>query len=107
MTQIVEIVVKKMTESCERTTFYVNAYTDEGYSMTVASHQTGSIYTNHEGLSVEEARERALIDAADWGDFLLIEPTAYKEDGKIIEPSFTFDRFDTRRVLKERKENAG
>lgn len=54
---ITSIRVKSMYESCERTTFYVDVLSDEGFEMTVASHQTGSIYTDGEGLSIEEARE--------------------------------------------------
>lgn len=96
--------VLEMHESCERDSFYVLIYSSEDYDMTVACHQTGSIYTNGEGLSYEDARERALCDAADWGDFLKITPDEFRDkDGKVIKPDFEFQRYETRRVLAKRK----
>ena len=61
-------------ESCQRHSYYVVVATDEGLVKEVASHRTGSIYNNFQGLSCEEALDRALIDANTWGDFLNIEP---------------------------------
>jgi len=106
MSVITSVVVRSMYESCERTTFYVMLLSDEGFDMTAASHRTGSIYTNHEGLSIEEARDRALIDAANWGDFLQIEPTPFLDaDGNTVEPSMTFDSYTMRREMAERKKD--
>lgn len=104
MNKIVRIHITSMFETCNRTTFYVQLTTDEGFEMTAAGHATGSDYTNGKGLSIEEARDRALIDAADWGDFLGIVPEPFLVDNEVIEPSMTFDRYDTRRKLRERKE---
>ena len=100
---ITRISVSKMYESCERTSFYVMLTSDEGFTMTASSHQTGSIYTNHEGLSIDEARDRALIDAANWADFLRIEADPFIDDGKSYEPSMTFDSYTIQRELAERK----
>ena len=101
MAAITSIVVRSMHESCERTTFYVMLISDEGFDMTAASHRTGSIYTNHEGLSIEEARDRALIDAANWGDFLQIEVEPFRDaQGNTIEPSMTFDSYTMRREME-------
>jgi hypothetical protein len=106
MQQIVSIRVFSTHESCERTTYYVELITDEGFTMTPCGHATGSIYTDHVGLSKEEARERALCDAADWGDFLQIEPEPLVEDGDVIEPEFKFTRYTIRRKLRERNSSA-
>lgn len=107
MPDIVRITVKRMYESCERTTFYVMLISDEGFDMCAASHRTGSVYTDHEGLSIEEARDRALIDAADWGDFLGIAVDPFLgDDGEPIEPSMTFDKYAIRRRLASRRRDA-
>ncbi len=108
MANIVSISVMKMYESCERTTFYVQLMNDEGFVMTAAGHQTGSIYTNGEGLSIEEARDRALIDAADWADFLQLEVDPFMDDdGIVLEPSMTFDKYSMRREIAARKSHEG
>jgi hypothetical protein len=85
-----------MYESCERWTYYVRATTDEGMSKEVEGHRSKSLY-NPEGISREEARDRALIDAATWGDFLGITPDPFEEDGVVHEPSMTFDSYTMRR----------
>ncbi|MGA1853004.1 hypothetical protein VH570_19405 [Sphingobium sp. HT1-2] len=92
-----------MWETCQRTTFYVDLVSDEGFTITVASHRTGSVYTNFEGLTLEEARDRALIEADTWGDFLGIAPTPYIHDGVTYQPSMTMRPYETRRVLAARK----
>lgn len=86
-----------MTESCERTTYYVRATTDEGLTKEVDAHRTGSIYTNGEGLSVDEARDRALIDAHTWADFLGIEAEPYVENGVTYAPSMTLSTYSYQR----------
>ena len=104
MANITRISIMKTYESCERTSFYVMLTSDEGFTMSAACHRTGSIYNNHEGLSIEEARDRALIDAANWGDFLQIEvDPLLDEGGKPIEPSMTFDSYTMRREMASRK----
>jgi hypothetical protein len=103
MHKIVKIHVMQLHESCERDTFYVVATTDEGFTMEVAGHSTGSIYTEGKGLSIEEARDRALIDAATWGEFLGIEPEPFVVDGVTYKPSMVFNFYRNRRELKERK----
>ena len=101
MHKIVKIHVFSMYESCERTTFFVRVTTDEGMTKEVEAHQTGSTYTNGEGLSIEEARDRALIDAATWGDFLGIDVDPFTgEDGTVIEPSMTFDSYTMKRYFE-------
>lgn len=102
MNKIVKIRITRMWETCNRTTFYVELETDEGFTMTPSGHATGSDYTNGEGLSVEEARDRALIDAADWSDFLQIPVEPYVEEGVTYEPNMRFSRYTNRRVLAER-----
>ncbi|PAL23588.1 hypothetical protein [Sphingopyxis sp. GW247-27LB] len=101
--RITRIHVTRIYESCERITFFVQVTTDEGFEMTVVSHATGSIYTDGKGLTVDEARDRALTDAADWGDFLRIAPDPFLVDGYIVDPKLRFERFTTRRVLAERR----
>ena len=97
--RIASIGVYSMHESCERTTFYVRATTSEGLTKDVDSHRTGSIYTNGEGLSIEEARDRALIDAATWGDFLGIEPEPYVDAAGVKhEPSMEFRTYEYQRA---------
>lgn len=101
--RIVGIRVVRTWETCERTTFYVELETDEGFTMTPLSHRTGSERPKIEGLSVEEARERALIDADTWGDFLGIVPEPFTHDGVAYAPSMTMRPYETRRVLAERR----
>lgn len=101
--RIVSIAVYSIYESCERTTFYVRAKTDEGLTKEVEGHRTGSIYTNHEGLSIEEARDRALIDAATWADFLGIKPDPFVEDGVTYEPSMVLLTYTYQREAQERR----
>ncbi len=104
MNNIVKIRVFSMWETCERTTYFVELTTNEGFTMTPSSHRTGSVYTNHEGLSIVEARDRALIDAHEWGDFLLLAVDPYIEAGITYEPTMTLDAYTTRRELAARRE---
>ena len=97
--RIASVSVFKTYESCERHTFYVRLTNGEGFSIEPMSYATGSVYTNHEGLSIDEARDRALIDAADWADFFGLSPEPYLEDGKRFEPLMTFNRYTTRRAI--------
>jgi hypothetical protein len=109
--KIVGIRVSVMWESCERTTYYVELRTDEGFTMTPMSHRTGSLYTNFEGLTKDEARERALCDAHEWGDFLCIPVDVFMEEidfcGMKVrvkrEPDFVMETYSTRRILAERR----
>lgn len=115
MHKIVKISVFGMYESCERWTYYVRATTDEGMTKEVDGHVTGSLYTEvdgvRQGLTRDEARDRALIDAATWGDFLGIEPTPFVEkddEGNEVtyEPSMVFHFYRNRREMDRRKRNA-
>ena len=106
---IVSISVSSMWESCERTTYFVRLVTDEGFDMTPASYRTGSIYTNFEGLTKDEARERAMMDAASWGDFLCIPVDALVEKDEngndvVMTPKRTFNSYGMRRELAARGE---
>ncbi len=87
-------------ESCERWTYYVELTTDEGFTMTPNGHVTGSVYA--EGLTRQEARDRALIDAHNWSDFLGLPVEPFVEDGVTHEPEMTFDFYQTRRDLADR-----
>jgi hypothetical protein len=100
---IVSIRVHSMYESCQRTTYYVDLKTDEGFVMTAAGHATGSVYTDFVGLTKEEARERALLDAYDWADFLQLEVDPLVEEGVEYKPKRPMARYTTRRVLAARK----
>lgn len=104
MNNIVAVSVFKTWESCERTTFYVSLRNSEGFTLEPISYRTGSVYTNFEGLSIEEARDRALIDAADWADFLGLVVEPYIEDGVEYKPSMTFNKYQIRRELQRRRE---
>lgn len=102
MQRIVGIRVYRTTESCERTSYYVELRTDEGFTKTPDCHVTGSVYTKGVGLSVEEARDRALTDAADWSDLLGIPVDPYEEEGVVHEPSFPLEIYTTQRELAAR-----
>jgi hypothetical protein len=106
--KIVKISILYMYETCERHNYYVRATTDEGMTRDVEGHRSGSLYTIVDGvqtgISREEARDRALIDAATWGDFLGIIPTPYVEDGVTHEPSMTFDTYSHQREMDERRQ---
>jgi hypothetical protein len=101
---ITKISLMMTWESCERTTYYIVLTNDEGFTLTPDAHRTGSIYTNHEGLTKEEARDRALIDAHNWSDFLQIPFTPYVEEDVVYEPSMTFNSFTMRREMQKRKQ---
>ena len=100
--KITSISIKRMYESCERTTFYVDLTTDEGFMMTADSFATGSLYTNGEGLSIDEARDRALTEAHNWADFLGIELAPYVEDNVTYEPEMKLEIYETLRELGEK-----
>ncbi len=102
---IVRIRVTRMWETCQRTTFFVELTTDEGFTMTPCCHRTGSVYNDFEGLSVEEARDRALTEALEWGDFLCMEVEPYVEDGVTYEASFPLETYTTQRELGESRLN--
>lgn len=111
MHKIVRISVFGMYESCERWTYYVRATTDEGMTKEVDGHVTGSLYTEvdgvRQGLTREEARDRALIDAATWGDFLGITPDPFVEkddagNDVTYEPSMEFEFYTMRRGEKRK-----
>jgi hypothetical protein len=104
MPKVQHVRVYYMYESCERHTYAVQLVNDEGFTMDPASYRTGSVYNNFEGLSREEARDRALIDAADWADFFDIEPKPFIEDGEIHTPSMTFDKYSDRRKSRKMRE---
>lgn len=104
---IVRIRVTSMWESCNRTTFYVELTTDEGFAMTPCGHATGSDYTEGRGLTIEEARDRAVTDAGTWGDFLRITPEPLIVDGVEIRPSVPLEFYTKRRALAERRTAAG
>lgn len=103
MRQIVKVHVCKMTESCERTTYIVHLTNDEGFVYEPDSYASHCIYNDLDGtkgLSVEEARDRALTTAADWADFLELEVTPFYEDGVLHEPMMTFERYTGQREEK-------
>jgi hypothetical protein len=97
VSQIVRISVYYMYETCERHSYYVRATTDEDLHKDVDGHCTGSVYNNFEGIDREEARDRALMDALVWGDFLGITPDPYVEDGVTYEPSMNLSTYSYQR----------
>jgi len=101
MNRINRIRVFHMHETCERDTFFVELTTDEGFTMTPESFATGSLYDNFKGLSLEEARDRALTSAADWGDFLRVPVDPYFADGVEIKPSFLMETYTVQRELAD------
>lgn len=102
MFHIVKIEILYMYESCERHSYFVRVTTNEGLTREVEGHQSSSIY-NPEGISREEARDRALIDAATWGDFLGITPEPYIEDGEVISPSMKFNTYTYQREMAKKR----
>ena len=78
--------------------------TDEGFTITPSSFATGSVYTRGEGLSIEDARNRALIEAHVWGDLMRLRVEPFVEDGETHAPSMTFDSYAMER--EERAEQA-
>jgi hypothetical protein len=112
---ITKIRVFKMEESCKRTTFFVELTSDEGFTITPCSHCTGHEHRGLDGkmvqvpgLSIEEARNRALIEAATWADFLRTTPEPYlDEDGGTVSPKMHYLPYETRRVLAQRRIDAG
>jgi hypothetical protein len=104
--RVVSIRVVRGYESCERTSYFVELKTDEGLTMTPTCMRTGSVQLGPDGervvvpgMSIGEARDRALMEAADWGDFLMIDVEPYFEDGVRHEPSFLQEIYTTQREL--------
>jgi hypothetical protein len=100
MRRPVKVDVYSMYESCKRTTFFVRLTTDEGMTMDPESFASHSIYNDMDGtvgLTVEEARDRALTSAHEWADFFQLEVTPYYEEGVLYEPLMTFDTYTMRR----------
>jgi len=100
MFYVVKVDVYRMTESCERTTYFVRLTSDEGLTKDADSFASHCIYDDMngtKGLPVEEARDRALTTAADWADFFKLEVTPFYEDGVLHEPLMTFDIYTAQR----------
>ncbi len=95
MGKIVSISIKRGVESNQRTTYYVMAMNDEGFEMTLDAFSTGYQAGNAfvEGLSQDEALDRAATTAEDWGDFLEISPEPYGVDGVVVKSSFPLLRY--------------
>ena len=106
MFHIVKIAILYMYESCDRHSYFVRVTTDEGLTKEVEGHRSASIY-EPDGISREEARDRALIDAATWGDFLGITPEPYIEDGVVCEPSMTFSTYTYQREIAANRNKTG
>lgn len=109
MAAINGIHIKRMTESCARTTYYVDIISDEGFVKTVEGHKTGHFFMQDgervevPGLSIEEARDRALIDANTWADFLGLTLEPYEEDGVVHSASMAFHTYTMRREMSARR----
>lgn len=108
---ITSISILRMTETCERTTYYVRLATDEGFTTEPSSHRTGhvevvdGVRTVVPGLSADEALARAHWDAGDWSDLLGIPVTPYIEDGVERGPTMRpRARFAIQREMKRRRE---
>jgi len=100
MRRIVRISVHRMSETCDRITFFVRTTTDEGFDMDVSSFASHCIYDDlrgTKGLSVAEARDRALTTAHMWADYLELAVEPYVEDGVVYQPEMTFDTYAMRR----------
>lgn len=111
MRKIVKISIFPMTESCERTTYYVRLDTDEGFHTEPCAHRTGHAYMDDgvrvevPGLSKEEALQRALSDAGDWSDLLQIPMEPYIEDGAERKAAWDRNRFtNEREMIRRRRE---
>jgi hypothetical protein len=109
MRRIVQILVVRMYETCERTTFYVRLVTDEGFHTEPCAHRTGSAYMEDgvrvevPGLSLDDARQRALTDAGDWADLLQIPMDPYVEDGVEHKAVWDRNRFSMEREIVRRR----
>jgi len=100
MRNIVKVDVYRMTESCQRTTYFVRLTTDEGFTLDPEAHRSHCIYDDMNGttgLPVETARDQALTTAANWADFLDLPVTPYYEDGVLYEPLMTFESYTMQR----------
>lgn len=107
---IIRVAIVRMTESCERTTYYVRLVTDEGYTIEPNSHRTGHAYMEDgvrvevPGLSIEEARARTFYDAGDWADLLGLSVDPYEEDGVTHGPTMRpRRRFEMQRTMATRR----
>lgn len=101
---IIAVSVRVLWESCDRWTYYVRLESEEGFDKTPVSFRTGSKMNNYEGLSREQARDQALIEAAGWADFLDLTPTPFVDrDGETYEPSMVFRSYSGRRQIAAAK----
>ena len=106
MTLIIGIRISKLWETCDRTSFYVTLESDEGFDKQVECHRTNSIMdreAGHPGISIDEARDRALIDVHRWADFLNLELDPYIEDSVLYEPSMRMLPHTVQRELAKRR----
>jgi hypothetical protein len=85
MKNITRVSITKMTESNQRTTYFVTLVNCLDQVITPAAFSTGTGAVK--GLSVKEARDRALIEAHEWAGFLGLTAEPFVEDGKEIKPT--------------------
>ena len=100
----VAVRVQGRWETCDRWTYTVQLESGEGYTKDAVSFRTGSKVNDYVGLTRDEARERALIEAVGWADFHQLEPVPFVEDdGKTYEPRYSFKSYEARRQMEARK----
>lgn len=100
---IADLRIEPRRESNERWTYWLNLVSDEGFSISLTSHQTGGTHNDFAGLTRDEARRNALIDAARWSDFLEFDMPAFVDkDGRTYEEPGALRPYRNRRMLKRR-----
>lgn len=89
----VEVYVQRMTESGNRLSFWTTIKNAAGQEITPSVFRAYE-YNGFEGLSVEEARDRALIEASEWASFFGMKATPYYENDILFQPSMTLGCYE-------------
>lgn len=100
---IANVRIEPRWESNKRWTYWLNLISDEGFSISLTSHQTGGTHNDFAGLTRDEARRNALIDAARWSDFLEFDMPAFiDKDGRTYREPGALRPYRSRRTIRRR-----
>ena len=88
----VSVYVSKLVESGPRYSFWVVIENSKGQTLTPQVFRAYS-YNGSSGLSIEEARDRALIEAHELAGFFGMKAEPFYDNGVLYEPTMVFDRY--------------
>ena len=92
MKPVAAVYVGRMIETGDRPSYWVTIRNAAGQTITPSVFRAYD-FNGTEGLSNDDARDRALMEASEWADFFGIEMTPYIEGGVRYEPSMTLGAY--------------